>query len=426
MNRMRVLVFPGGTEIALEIWSALRDCKDVQLLSAGQDIPNHAPFVFPEYHLLPAVSEKGWLEELNSLVERLGIDYIYPAHDEAVFALASHASEVRARVVTSPVETCLITRFKSKTYAALAGAAPVPRIFSCPAQVDTFPVFCKPDRGQGSHGARRIDSRERLTADLPEGDLILEYLPGPEYTVDCFSDRDRGLMFAGGRERLRVRNGISVSTRPVEDPVFEALAKAISSRLALHGAWFFQLKQDRDGNMKVLEVAPRIAGAMALHRVCGINFPLLSLYEQQRLPLRILRQNVRVCLDRALVNRYTHDLVFRTVYVDLDDTLIIRGMTNTRLLAFLYQCLNRGIRLVLVTRHSRDVQETLDRHRLGYLFDEIVHLPDGQSKAAAIRERNAIFIDDSFSERLQVHEAAGIPTFDCSMVEMLFDDREMP
>ena len=422
---MRVLVFPGGTEIGLEIWSALRDCKDVVLTSAGQDVPNHAPFVFSEYQILPAVTAEGWISPLNRLIAKAEIDYIYPAHDEVILALADRAPEIRARLVMSPPDTCRITRFKSKTYAALRGAVPVPRIYSCPAEVDGFPVFCKPDRGQGSHRARRIDAREQLAADFRQGDLILEYLPGTEYTIDCFSDRDRGLLFVGGRERVRVRNGISVATCPAEDPAFHAYAQAISQRLALHGAWFFQLKRDREGLLKLLEVGPRIAGAMALHRVQGVNFPLLSLYEQERMPIRILRNAAPVRLDRALTNRYRHSLTFHTVYVDLDDTLVVRGQVNARLLGFLYQCLNRGVRLILLTRHARDPQETLDRYRLGQLFDEVVHLQPGQSKAGAIHDRPAIFIDDSFGERVCVHEVAGIPTFDCSMIEMLLDDREL-
>jgi len=47
----------------------------------------------------------------------------------------------------------------------------------------------------------------------------------------------------------------------------------------------------------------------------------------------------------------------------------------------------------------------------------------GQAKSAFISEKDAIFIDDSFSERKEVHTRLGVPTFDCSMIEMLFDDR---
>ena len=34
----------------------------------------------------------------------------------------------------------------------------------------------------------------------------------------------------------------------------------------------------------------------------------------------------------------------------------------------------------------------------------------------------AIFIDDSFRERLDVHERVGIPVFDCSMLSVLIDE----
>jgi len=424
LTRMRVLVFPGGTEIGLEIWSALRDCKDVELVSAGVEQFSHAPYVYSEFYKLPGVYEEGWIPELNRLIEKLHIDYIYPAHDDVILALAEHASGISAAAVMSPPDTCRITRYKSKTYDALRGALPIPRIYSNPSLIDAFPVFCKPDRGQGAYRARRVDDGDGLAADFQQGDLLLEYLPGAEYTVDCFSDRDRGLLFVGGRERERIRNGIAVATRPVEDPAFEIYARAISERLALHGAWFFQLKRDREGVLKLLEVGPRIAGSMALYRVLGINFPLLSLYEQRRLPLRILRNDARISLNRALVNRYTHDLVYRTVYVDLDDTLILRGRVNARLVALLYQCLNRGVRLILLTRHAGNLKETLDRYRLAQLFDEIVHLSPDQPKADAIRDRSAIFIDDSFSERVRVQEATGVPTFDCSMIEILLDVRQ--
>ena len=73
-----VLVFPGGSEIGLEICSALRDCKEVTLISAGMDISNHAPYVFREHHILPSIEDDSWIDELNKLVDERGIDYIFP------------------------------------------------------------------------------------------------------------------------------------------------------------------------------------------------------------------------------------------------------------------------------------------------------------------------------------------------------------
>jgi carbamoyl-phosphate synthase large subunit len=422
----RVLVFPGATEIGLEINAALRECKDVELFSAGMAISNHAPFVFARHFEIPSVHEASWLEALNELVRREKIDYIFPAFDDVIVALAENASAVEARVVTSPLRTCQITRSKSKTYEELKGTVPVPRVYQSPAVIDHFPVFVKPDKGQGSKNTHIVRDADQLAVVLRQDPtvLILEYLPGAEYTIDCFSDRERGLLFCGGRERTRTRNGISMSSHSAEAPEFEEFALAISRVLPFHGAWFFQLKRDAEGRLKLMEIAPRIAGTMALHRVLGVNFPLLSIYEQERMPVKIMTNLVEVVIDRSLVNRYIHNVQYNRVYVDLDDTLILRGKVNVRVVAFLYQCVNRGKRVTLLTRHAADLESTLGCHRLAGLFDEIVHIPPPPApKSEYIKDRDAILIDDSFSERNEVASKLGILTFDCSMLEMLTDDR---
>jgi carbamoyl-phosphate synthase large subunit len=419
-----VLVFPGGTEIGLELRRALADLKEIALAGAGSEQDRHGPFAYRRWRTVPDVGSPGWVDALNAVVAELGIDVIFPGHDDVLLALAEHAYELRAGVATSPVETCRITRSKRATYELLEGAVPVPRVFD--GDVTEFPVFAKPDRSQGSQGAMAVADEAALVAAVAAGsDLIMELLPGREHTVDCFSDRERGVLFARARQRERTRAGISMATRtePQSD-LPERYARAIAERLELHGAWFFQLREDRHGAPRLLEVAPRVAGTSALHRVLGVNFPLLSLYEHLRMPVTVAPNDIAIRLDRALVNRYEHDLEYGHVYVDLDDTLLVGDAVNARLVTFLFQCINAGRRLVLITRHARDVDETLRRHRLSGLWDDVVHIrEEGVEKAAHIRERDAILIDDSFRERRTAHERLGIPTFDSSMLELLIDDR---
>lgn len=425
MKRYNVLVFPGGTEIGLEIQRALRYCKEIRLFSAGTDVPNHAPFVFRRHFVLPSIHESGWLEALNRLIEHHRIDFVYPAYDDVIVALATHAEEIRARIVSSPLETCLITRSKSKTYRHFEGILPVPRMFGPAGPIPEFPVFVKPDQGQGSQGTTIASNGEELTVALTRDPtaLVLEYLPGEEFTVDCFSDRERGLMFYGGRRRERTRAGISMTSSPVRDDAFGEFAAKIVDHLEIHGAWFFQVRKDRQDGYKLLEIGPRVAGTMALHRVAGVNFPLLSILEQDRVPLELLTLDGVVRIDRALTNRYRHTLTFRTVYVDLDDTLILDDRVNVAVVRFLFQCLNEGKTLVLLTRHASDVAETLERFRLSTLFDEVLHLDADTPKSSMIRDSDAIFLDDSFRERQDVHRNCGIPVLDTSMLELLIDHR---
>ncbi len=147
--------------------------------------------------------------------------------------------------------TCRVTRSKLATSQKLRNAVPTPTLFQSAEEIGKFPVFLKPDRGQGAQRTGRAKDQEELQAMLradPDR-LLLEYLPGKEYTVDCFSDRDRGLLYAAGRERRRVRNGIAMDCAFVEDPRFHDYATRINAELELFTALgFFRSRKMATGS----------------------------------------------------------------------------------------------------------------------------------------------------------------------------------
>lgn len=428
MKIYKVLVFPGGTEIGLEIQRALCGCKDIQLYSVGLDVPNHAPYVFAKHFNIPSIHDTRWIDALNQIVDANNINYIFPAYDDIIVSLAQNSDNINAKIVISPLETCLVTRSKFKTYSLLSETIPVPKIYHSLDEIEYFPVFVKPDKGQGSQDTHIVYDSENLSLILSKNReyIITEYLPGEEYTIDCFSQRNVGILFCSARKRVRTKNGISVnsSSANIDNELFIRYAKLISEKLKLYGAWFFQLKQDKYNNYKLLEIAPRIAGSMAFHRIQGINFPLLSIYEQENIPIEVITNKVNVEMDRALINRYRHNILYKAVYVDLDDTLVVNAKINLNLIKFLYQCINKYIKIILLTKHTGNLNNFLKNYRIKDIFDKIIQINESANKADYIVEPNAIFIDDSFSERKFVSVKLGIPTFDSSMIEMLLDDRE--
>ncbi len=421
MKKRNVLVFPAGTEIGLEIYSALKHCKEVNVFGANQDISNHAKFVFPHYHLLPSIHDSAWLDAFVALVQQMQIDYIFPAYDDVIVALSEVAGLIPATIISSPATACRVTRSKSATYRALFDKVRVPHTYASHDVEGNYPVLVKPDRGQGSQNVYRVSTPDELhnALSMVRDPIICEYLPGDEFTVDCFSDREKGLLFSGVRIRSRIRNGIAVNTATVELPEAMDMAAIIGEALELRGAWFFQLKRAADGQLVLLEVAPRISGSMATHRVLGVNFPLLSIFEHERLPLKIAPIHAEIEMDRALCNRYHHKIQFGTLYVDLDDSLILDGEVNLSVIRLIYQCLNKGKKVSLITRHKGDLAATLARYRLQGLFDEIIQVPSGALKSEYIKEPDAILVDDSFSERMDVITQCEILAFDSSMIELL-------
>lgn len=213
-----------------------------------------------------------------------------------------------------------------------------------------------------------------------------------------------------------------MASETVELPGILEMAQAISARLKLKGAWFFQVKKAANGMLTLLEVAPRIAGTMAVNRVRGVNFALLSLYEHQGLPVTIDALKPTNRISRALTNRFRCDIPFSHVYVDFDDTIIIHNKLCLPLIHFLYQCVNEGIPCYLISRHDGDLQYQLKRWHLEALFDRVFHISRDEKKSGYITQPDAIFIDDSFRERQEVHQALGINTFDVSMLDLLLKE----
>ena len=124
-------------------------------------------------------------------------------------------------------------------------------------------------------------------------------------------------------------------------------------------------------------------------------------------------------LDRAIDCRFTLDLVYDEIYVDLDDCLIINGKINVQLISFLFNALNSGKKIYLVTRHRFDLKATLDDYRLTNIFCGVFWLRNGEPKSDFIRSDKAIFIDDSFSERCEVKRTKNINVFSPDMVDGL-------
>lgn len=415
MKKWNVLVFPAGTEIGHEIYESLKNCKEVNLVGAGIKEPNPGRIMFSKYETAPSIYEKGCLNVLKKIVRKHKIDRIYPAHDEVLYRIAGSAKQLGAKIVTSSKSACNICRSKRKTYKVFKRILPVPRVIQKATKDLRFPLFAKPDRGQGSKGAFLVKDIEIASEILSRNDMVLmENLPGKEYTVDCFSDSRNGLIFCKGRERQKVANGISTQTKYVEDPRFLKFAKKIQKKLRLRGAWFFQLKEKKGKMLVLLEIAPRIAGSSGISRFCGVNLPLLSLFESSGIKIKIKYKNPGLTLLRSLNHQLVLPSKIQEAYIDFDDCLVIKEKINPDCIRLIYEMKNRGIKITLISKHSGNLKNKLEELGLSKVFDRVYHLSKVQKKSAFLSNKPSLFIDDSFRELTQVADIKKVTTIHVS------------
>jgi predicted ATP-grasp superfamily ATP-dependent carboligase len=367
-------------------------------------VDDHGRYVYENYLPgCPYVTDDRFIDHVKMVIEQHNIDVVYPANDAVLRKLKGHEWEL-CKVIGPSIRTTAICNSKAETYKELKDIVKVPEIFP-----EGYPVFIKPDVGHSGIGCQKANSGAQVIARFnPVTDIVVEYLPGREYTVDCFADQ-----YAEGRERKRINNGIATATGIVKDDRFQAMAKAINSILNFPGAWFFQVKENAAGELVLMEVGARLAGSSSLSRLRGVNVALLNLYAE---PVRIKQQAYITEVSRSLDVKAKINYEFDNVYVDLDDTLILGDKVNHKLLALIYKFRNEGKRLYLITRSSYD--EAMDKLKHQHIPDSIftftIHVRLYERKKDYMRPKS-ILIDDSFAEREDVEQ----PAFDTDIVDAL-------
>jgi len=121
---------------------------------------------------------------------------------------------------------------------------------------------------------RRFQSRERFRPMV-----LMPWLDGPEWSVDCFRARDGSRFVAVPRRKL------SATAQRLDDaPQLVAWSRAMAERFGLAGLFNCQFKEHR-GRPHALEINPRPAGAVGLSRHAGVDLVALALRDALGLPL---------------------------------------------------------------------------------------------------------------------------------------------
>lgn len=423
MKKINILVFPDGEINSIELHDALSSCVNVKLYGASS-IERHGKYVFRNHiSNLPMLTDASFYDSLNKIINTYKIDLIFPTHDTVSLELVKNQSKINAKIVAGDLKTVNVCRSKSATYSLFADCEFIPKIYSSCIDSFEFPIFIKPDIGQGSIGARKILKYSDLENIKLSEYVITEYLSGEEYTVDCLTDKDGKLVYCSPRSRKRMMAGVCVSgnTEFITDEI-EHIAETINSRLNFLGLWYFQIKKDNKGKFKLLEISSRCAGTMCLTRAKGVNLPLLSAYIAMGYDVNVIPNDYNVEMDRTLISRYILDYEYETVYFDFDDTLIVDEKVNLKAIWFLYQCFNNGKKIILLTKHEKELYDSITQYRIApNIFNEIIHIAPNDSKSSYIKPDKAIFIDNAFNERIEVKNTHHIPVFDVDNIEILMD-----
>ena len=124
-----------------------------------------------------------------------------------------------------------------------------------------------------------VTTLESLSSVLSEGFgelLVMEYLPGPEYSVDTLVKNGESLIMVP-RRRVETKLGVSsVGVVERNEELMELVGK-INETFKFDYNINIQLKYSADGTPKLVEINPRVSGTICLSSMAGPNLPYLAI-----------------------------------------------------------------------------------------------------------------------------------------------------
>ncbi len=330
-----------GLNADLEMLRAISDFQiDVVMADKVRDYPLGLALTDKQY-LIPDGKDEAYIRSVLELCHRENINTVVPQFGNELVPLARNLnafSQQGIKVLVSSVpEKLQIAENKKDLYTYFLGQDFIPYHYVVTSLEDMEnaifslgypyrPVVVKPTDGEGATGVFIISAEKQnpfnsklnppllswhifkeylreMAMPLPEL-MVMEYLPGDEYSVDCVAYEGRDVVIIP-RQRLATAGGVATHTRLEENEEIIDMARYIISALQLSYNINMQFRYTEEDELKLLEINPRVSGSMVANLGAGVNMLELSLKLAYDLPL----PDIEVKWDSEMFRYY--EQVFR-------------------------------------------------------------------------------------------------------------------
>ena len=322
---LTVLITGVGSPGAPGVIQSLRTVKDMNFHIIGIDMQ---PLVAgaglaDQFIQVPKASDPDFIEKLLSICSGCKVDVVLPLVSGELPVFAQHLTpfhSIGTEVSVSEYPSLVKAMNKGRLLKFLEAEDFIVPDYKIVQTADDLlkaihdlgyperPVCFKPAISDGSRGFHVLDAginrfeflfnEKPNSAYLSERELIdvlrnyksipetvvTEFLPGEEYSVDILADHGH-VLAALPRLRQKMVDGISVQSKIVKAEDVIHYTKTIVEALKLHGNIGVQVRRDRSGKAKILEINPRIQGTIVHCTAAGINLPYLAIKLAKGLPI---------------------------------------------------------------------------------------------------------------------------------------------
>lgn len=312
MRSITVLITGAGAPGAPGIIKSLRlnGEREIRVIGVDANLEESVGVgLVDQAYSIPTAKAPDFIPHLIEICRKEKVEVIVPLVTNELFVFAQNKKEferIGVRVLVSDYESLLIANNKLSLmeYCKKIGV-PAPEFTTAKSLIEFesairklgYPdnkVCFKPPISNGLRGFRIInDTEDRMSNLLNEKPnnvfisldefrsiaqessffpelLIMEYLPGDEYSIDALGDGKKCHAVIP-RTRDKIKMGISFVGTTVNDPQLIRYSSQIVEGLGLYGNIGFQFRRDKNGVPKIIESNPRVQGTIVLCTAAGYN-----------------------------------------------------------------------------------------------------------------------------------------------------------
>ncbi|WP_419875561.1 ATP-grasp domain-containing protein [Candidatus Pristimantibacillus sp. PTI5] len=254
---MRVLTEASGSMISAYLIKSIQEAGQIAVAS-DVDLDCYAKQIANEFIQMPPNKDPELWGKIKDLLKKNKIDIVIPSLDETLYGWALNAetfNQAGVSIILSEKETIRIFQDKWLTYIFFRDNE-----IPCPnTSLDQEFELIKPRNGRGSQGIFKTKSKTNM-----DGNISQHFVEGTEYTIDVFCDKYSNPVYIVPRKRKHIKDGKSTAGIVVKHENIESWVKQICSAIKFKGPINIQCIEEEDGEIKFIEINPRIAGGMAL------------------------------------------------------------------------------------------------------------------------------------------------------------------
>lgn len=309
-----------GTVADLEMLMGIRE-MNIDIVTADREDKDSLGFaVTGKKYIVPHGEASDYIESIKAICQREKVTTLIPQYGDELVPLSRNIAlfdSLGVKVLITPdAEKLSIANNKKALYDYFADSSFVPH-YRCVSTLEAmetailelgYPdkaVCMKPASSEGSKGFRIITNEKvdilnerpgnaKICWEILRGHLeqykampdilVMEYLPGTEYSVDCVC-KDGETIVCIPRQRVETSMGVAVVSIIDKNDEIIDISKRIIKDLNLSYNINIQFKYSREGKPKLVEINPRVSGSLVANLGAGVNMLELSLKLAYGLPL---------------------------------------------------------------------------------------------------------------------------------------------